>query len=87
MRRLFGRKRGGRHAGLGIYFQYDQTVEALGVVPAKVSARDAPTAQRVMATFRQIKAGIGDILRDIRRHNVGRSAVFVFGVIILPAGV
>ena len=35
---LFGRKRGWRHARLGVGFQQDQTSEATGFIPAEIGA-------------------------------------------------
>ena len=68
---LFGGKRSWCHAGLGVGFQQDQTINAATFIPAEISAANAPTAQHIMGAQRIIQASLGDFGGQIGREDMG----------------
>ena len=67
MRRLLRRKRGCGHAGLGVGFQQDQTIQPARLVPAEIGAADATAAQSLMRAQGIVQTGGLDLGRDLRR--------------------
>src|SRR5271154_3126115 len=88
MRRDLGHEGCLGHAGLRIDFQYDELARTSGaVVISKVGPAYAATAQRLVRLERQLLDKVVNIFFKIRRKYVDRSALGIFGVVVVPTTV
>ena len=86
VRRLLGRERGRRHAGLGVGLEDDRARPSPRASSQRKSrAAEPAAAERPVRAERVVEAGVGDLGRDVGRDHVARAAGRVLGVVVVPA--
>src|SRR3546814_1348584 len=78
---LFGNKAERSHARLGVDLKEIQAFHALAVVPAKIGARAALAAQRLVRGQGHVHRRLRNIRRNLRRADMGGEAIGIFRVV------